>query len=123
MRKQTLRLKNLTKEVIYCYGTSGEMVCLKPEPVADNQLVTTMTPEKDTYYIADDGIYKTMANTSKFRNVVLFPKYIGQSRDGKNLYHFKDVFQNDIRLVTDGVMMDDSLRGEFGHKHIHYSFS
>lgn len=123
MGKQALRLKNLTKEVIYCYGTSGEMVCLKPEPVADNQLIATMAPEKDTYYIADNGIYKTMSNIGKFRNVVLFPKYIGKSRDGKNLYHFKDVFKNDVRVVTDGVIMDDSLRGEFGHKHIHYSFS
>ena len=102
MKRQVAKLRNLTSETIGCFGTSGELVLLPPEPLTVGEFQNSL-PEKDTYYLADNGTYQALLN-SRYNNRVAKIHYIGQARNGTTLCRFRDDSGNEVKLITEGVV-------------------
>ncbi|MBR2588958.1 hypothetical protein IKE84_01290 [Candidatus Saccharibacteria bacterium] len=109
MNVEAEKIKNFTKRDMWTYGTSGAVVKLPSKPFDEKRCVRDIFDHKASYYVADGKLLKHLRKDGRYSSWILYPKYIGTSRDGDELYKFIDAAGNTVKLVTDNVRTPTSM--------------
>jgi len=91
-------IKNLTKEEMWVYGTSGELIELKPT------MSDVLHERKNTYYVLNSPMRKYMESDKRVRKHLAVPVYIGEGPSGEPIYKFKNVDDLYIVPITDNTI-------------------
>ena len=101
------KVRNLTEEDMWIYGTSGALVKLPSKPFAFAEIRPNgclFGPEQDMYYISDGKILQKLEKDWRYQTCIAYPRYSGNGREDEKIYTLSDRFGNKLELVTDGVI-------------------
>lgn len=100
---------NFTNREMYTYGTSGELVKLRPSGLikAGRPMVS---PEEGAYYALDiDRATEFIASFPCYAGKIIIPIYYGKGKLARKLYNFVMPCGTKVKLVTDGVGYPGSI--------------
>lgn len=102
------KVRNLSDEDLYVYGTSGALTRLPSEPFSEIGMMAhdkLPAPRDGEYYILPEkGIIKDMILRDwRYSHCALIAQPYGEAMNGEKLVKLKDHFSKKYELVTDGV--------------------
>lgn len=105
------KVRNLTDEDVYVYGTSGALVRLPSEPYSETGVMVRgrlPEPKEGEYYIMPEKgpVREMILKDWHYSNCAILAVPYGQAHGGEKLSRLKDYFGKKIELVSDGVRTD-----------------
>lgn len=93
-------VNNLTRQLLYVYGTSGDLARLDPEPLTEDTDVSKLSLEDNVYYVVDKRAEKLLTEMGvyeEFRTHLVRVLYVGEGRNGMGIFRLKNL--RDIEIV------------------------
>ncbi len=98
---------NLTEREMWTYGTSGELVRLRPTLKKGERL---SSPREGTYYIVDANCASNMiAQYPCYAGKVIIPIFRGNGKFRQKIYYFVMPSGMNVRLITDDMGYPGSI--------------
>ncbi|MBR3168923.1 hypothetical protein IKF23_00580 [Candidatus Saccharibacteria bacterium] len=93
---------NLTEREMWTYGTSGELVRLRPTLIKKGERLSS--PREGAYYIADANYASNMiAQYPCYAGKIIVPMFIGSGKFRQKIYRFLMPSGMNVRLITDDM--------------------
>lgn len=96
--KAVNKIINCTETVMYCYGTSGLLLELSPRVL---DLSKVRLHNKGVLYVVnEDTENELLGIDEKFADIIVHPSYIGNGREGEDIYKFS-LDKENVVPITD----------------------
>lgn len=105
--KAVNKIINCTETVMHCYGTSGLLLELPPR-VLDLSKVR-LRNKGVLYVVNEDAENELLEIDEKFADIIVRPSYIGNGREGEDIYKFSLEKENVVPITDNCGATGDIL--------------
>ncbi len=104
-------IRNLTRESIWVYGTSGHLLEFPPKPFRFSEFrrngKLVKPPKEGVYYVVDSDVQSDLQEDWRYCGHIAKAKYSGSGKSGEHIYTLWDDSGHKLEIVSDNVQPEE----------------